>query len=317
MKFVLNNSFIIKSNTFNTLNKFCSLINYNLKLYYIAFFIIIFYNALISNCDDNLKINFLPSNKYKLSNKDLSILEDDLERQLSEKMYELQSHWDVRENLRRQAISKPPIIPPYPIPSPPINIPINANAFNTNLDFESAHDGSLYNRSKDNIADIEEDISNMIDKKMQEFLAKNLANIKNQRYELEKQIENKNEEQLDTIQHNISFIQKKDKKLKEDKSNNNNNNDNNNNDNSKSDINNKNSTNIEQDKDIKLISTISKSVDNDSLLKETNNKTEIDNKNNINKNNVNEDEDIRSTSLDSADSIIDNLDNNIEENNKK
>lgn len=40
----------------------------------------------------------------------------------------------------------PQVIPPYPIPSPPVNIPLNDNAFSANVNFDNpSNDGKLFN----------------------------------------------------------------------------------------------------------------------------------------------------------------------------
>lgn len=151
---------------------------------------------------DNLKINFLPSSKYKLNKKDLNILKDDLERQISQRVFELQAGWDEREKLRRNTISRPPVIPPYPIPSPPVNIPLNGNAFAANLNF----DNPSYNPnlgSDDNTSNpnhLENRITDFIDQKVQKDLTTQIALTKQAISKLNREIENNALQKVNSVQ---------------------------------------------------------------------------------------------------------------------
>ena len=52
------------------------------------------------------------------------MLKDDLERQISQRMLEMQASWDQREQLRRNAIAQASTTSPYPLQLPKMNIPI-------------------------------------------------------------------------------------------------------------------------------------------------------------------------------------------------
>jgi len=87
---------------------------------------------------------------------------------LLQRVYELQSNWDEREKLRLYATSRPPVIPPYPIPTPVMNIPIGGNAFHANLDFKNEQE-AIRRDTKENqeVRHIEDKITTLVDKKIQ------------------------------------------------------------------------------------------------------------------------------------------------------
>ena len=139
---------------------------------------------------DDLKINFIPSDKYKLNRKDLAILKEDLERQVSQRVFEIQAGWDEREKLRHTAISRPPVIPPYPIPSPPVNIPLNGNNFGANISFDNpSYDGNLFDEHRID-ENIENKISDFVEKKIQKDLSTQIAVTRQAINSLKKEISN-------------------------------------------------------------------------------------------------------------------------------
>lgn len=168
------------------------------KSFLLAFTIVV----LTVVCQDNLKINFLPSSKYKLNKKDLNILKDDLERQISQRVFELQAGWDEREKLRRNTISRPPVIPPYPIPSPPVNIPLNGNAFAANLNFDNPSYNPNLGRDDNtpNMNHIENRITDFIDQKVQKDLTTQIALTKQAISKLNREIENNALQKVTSVQ---------------------------------------------------------------------------------------------------------------------
>lgn len=184
-------------------------------------------------CQDDLKINFLPSNKYKLNKKDLTILKEDLERQISQRVFEIQAGWDEREKLRQSAIYRPPVIPPYPIPSPPVNIPLNRNNFAANLNFDNpSYDAHLFDEKRVVDKDLDEKLNNMIEAKIQKDLTTQIAltrqTIKKLQDEIEesKQAKQLNLSSTDIVDEKndktplIYFLQKNEKDKSNNKSNN-------------------------------------------------------------------------------------------------
>lgn len=127
--------------------------------------------------EEDLKINFLPSDKYKLNKKDLSMLREDIERQIQQRVFEIQANWDERKKLRHNAIARPPVIPPYQIPSPPMTYPIQGNNFAASLNFDDPPTepvDKLYDK-KVSETGIENRLADFVDKKIQKELSTEIA----------------------------------------------------------------------------------------------------------------------------------------------
>lgn len=78
---------------------------------------------------DELNLNILPAEKYKISRKDYEILKKDIEFQVMSRLMELQRNYDERENIRKIAVNQP-MIPTMMVPNTnlrydKVNIPIS------------------------------------------------------------------------------------------------------------------------------------------------------------------------------------------------
>ena len=78
---------------------------------------------------DELNLNILPAEKYKISRKDYEILKKDIEFQVMSRLMELQRNYDERENIRKIAVNQP-MIPTMMVPNTnlryeQVNIPIS------------------------------------------------------------------------------------------------------------------------------------------------------------------------------------------------
>ena len=73
----------------------------------ISLIVLIKYNLAQEDEQQELKLNILPADKYKISQKDYQILKNDIEFQVMNRLMELQHSYDERENLRNIAINRP------------------------------------------------------------------------------------------------------------------------------------------------------------------------------------------------------------------
>lgn len=73
----------------------------------ISTIVLIQYNVAQEDEQQELKLNILPADKYKISQKDYQILKNDIEFQVMNRLMELQHSYDERENLRNIAINQP------------------------------------------------------------------------------------------------------------------------------------------------------------------------------------------------------------------
>ena len=78
---------------------------------------------------DELNLNILPAEKYKISRKDYEILKRDIEFQVMSRLMELQRNYDEREQIRKIAVNQP-MIPTMMVPNTnlrhaQVNIPIS------------------------------------------------------------------------------------------------------------------------------------------------------------------------------------------------
>lgn len=79
--------------------------------------------------NDELNLNILPAEKYKISRKDYEILKQEIEFQVMSRLSELQRNYDERENIRKMALNQP-IMPTMMVPNTnlrhaQVNIPIS------------------------------------------------------------------------------------------------------------------------------------------------------------------------------------------------
>lgn len=78
-----------------------------LLISFFSFAFLIKYNLAQDDEQQELKLNILPADKYKISQKDYQILKNDIEFQVMNRLMELQHSYDEREYLRNMAINQP------------------------------------------------------------------------------------------------------------------------------------------------------------------------------------------------------------------